>query len=225
MARFDRLTVLNTLLADGLVPLFYHGDLETTQQVAVALARGGSRVLEFTNRGDFAIDVFGPLVRYGAANVPDLIIGVGSVEDAPTAAMYIARGANFVVGPNFNAEIARLCNRRKIPYMPGCGTVTEIAQAEEWGVEIVKAFPGSSVGGPGFVKAILGPRPWTRIMPTGGVSPDEANLRGWFEAGVACVGMGSKLVRKDWVQAGDFAAIEDNVRTTLALIRTIREGK
>ena len=222
MARFDRLTVLNTLLADGLVPLFYHGDLETAQQVAGALERGGSHILEFTNRGDFAIEVFGPLVKYCAQNYPSLIIGVGSVEDAPTAALYIAHGANFVVGPNFNAEIARLCNRRKIPYMPGCGTVTEIAVAEEWGVEIVKAFPGSSVGGPGFVKAVLGPRPWTRIMPTGGVSPDEENLRAWFEAGVACVGMGSKLVRKDWVQAGDFAAIEDNVRNTLATISAIR---
>ncbi len=222
MARFDRLAVLNTLLADGLVPLFYHGDLETAQQVAGALARGGSRVLEFTNRGDFAIDVFGPLVRYCASNYPDLIIGVGSVEDAPTAALYIAHGTNFVVGPNFNPEIARLCNRRKIPYMPGCGTVTEIAAAEESGVEIVKVFPGSAVGGPGFVKAVLGPRPWTRIMPTGGVSPDEDNLRAWFEAGVACVGMGSKLVRKEWVQTGDFAAIEDNVRSTLAMIRAIR---
>lgn len=224
MARFDRMTVLNTLVADGLVPLFYHGNLETAQQVAGALERGGSHILEFTNRGDFAIEVFSPLIKYCAQHHPGLIIGVGSVEDAPTAALFVAHGANFVVGPNFNPEIARLCNRRKIAYMPGCGTVTEIAAAEEWGVEIVKVFPGSSVGGPGFVKAVLGPRPWTRIMPTGGVSPDEENLRAWFEAGVACVGMGSKLVRKDWVQAGDFAAIEDGVRGTLATIRAIRAG-
>lgn len=222
MARFDRLTVLNTVLADGLVPLFYHGDLAVAQQVAAALDSGGGRVLEFTNRGDFAIDVFGPLVQHCAEEHPDLIIGVGSVEDAPTATMYLARGANFIVGPTFQEEIARLCNRRKVPYMPGCGTVNEIARAEEWGAEIVKAFPGTSVGGPGFIKAVRGPRPWTRIMPTGGVSPEEDNLRAWFEAGAACVGMGSKLVRKDWVQAGEFETIADLVRTTLNLIQDIR---
>lgn len=222
MARFDRLTVLNTVLQDGLVPLFYDKRVETAQQVAAALAQGGGHVLEFTNRGDFAIEVFGPLVKHCAQAHPDLIIGTGSVEDAPTAALFIGLGANFIVGPNFNAEVARLCNRRKIPYMPGCGTVTEIAAAEEWGVEIVKLFPGETVGGPAFVKAVLGPRPWTRVMPTGGVSPDEKNLRAWFEAGVACVGMGSNLVRKEWVQSGDFDAIQQNMKTALDLIRSIR---
>ncbi|GIV80971.1 MAG: bifunctional 4-hydroxy-2-oxoglutarate aldolase/2-dehydro-3-deoxy-phosphogluconate aldolase [Anaerolineae bacterium] len=222
MARFDRLTVYNTMLEDGLVPLFYHSDLEVAKKVAGALAAGGGRVLEFTNRGDFAIEVFVPLIKYCAQAHPTLIVGVGSVEDAPTAALFIAHGANFVVGPNFNEEVARLCNRRKIAYIPGCGSVTEIAQAEEWGAEIVKVFPGSAVGGPGFVKDVRGPRPWTRIMPTGGVSPDETNLRSWFSAGVAAVGMGSNLVRKEWVQAGDFAAIEETMRRTLALIRKIR---
>lgn len=222
MARFDRLTVLNTVLDDGLVPLFYHSDLETAKRVAGALAAGGGRVLEFTNRGDFAIEVFSPLVKHCAQAHPALIIGVGSVEDAPTAAMYIAHGANFVVGPNFNEEVARLCNRRKIAYIPGCGTVNEITRAEEWGAEIVKAFPGTAAGGPGFIKDVRGPRPWSRIMPTGGVSPDEANLRGWFSAGVACVGMGSQLVRNEWVKAGDFDAITETVKRTLALIRQIR---
>lgn len=222
MARFDRLTVYNTMLEDGLVPLFYHSDLETAKKVAGALSVGGGRVLEFTNRGDFAIEVFVPLIKHCAQAHPTLIVGVGSVEDAPTAALFIAHGANFVVGPNFNEEVARLCNRRKIAYIPGCGSVTEIAQAEEWGAEIVKMFPGTGVGGPGFVKDVRGPRPWTRIMPTGGVSPDEANLRAWFSAGVAAVGMGSNLVRKEWVQAGDFAAIEETMRRTLALIRKIR---
>ncbi len=222
MARFDRLTVLNTILADGMVPLFYHANLETAKQVAGALAEGGGHVLEFTNRGDFAIEVFSPLIKHCAQAYPDLIIGVGSVEDAPTAALFLAHGANFIVGPTFQEEIARLCNRRKIPYMPGCGTVNEIAHAEEWGVEIVKAFPGTAVGGPGFIKDVRGPRPWTRIMPTGGVSPDEANLRGWFEAGAACVGMGSQMVRQDLIKAGDFGTLTRLVSTTLDLIRTIR---
>jgi 2-dehydro-3-deoxyphosphogluconate aldolase/(4S)-4-hydroxy-2-oxoglutarate aldolase len=222
MARFDRMTVLNTVLQEGLVPLFYHKSVETAQQVAAALASGGGHVLEFTNRGDFAIEVFSTLVKHCNQAYPDLIVGTGSVEDAPTAALYIAHGSNFIVGPNFNVEVARVCNRRKIPYVPGCATATEIATAEEWGAEIVKVFPGGTVGGPAFVKAVLGPRPWTRIMPSGGVSPDEENLRGWFEAGAACVGMGSKLVRKEWVQAGDFDAIQQTVTTALDLIRSIR---
>jgi 2-dehydro-3-deoxyphosphogluconate aldolase/(4S)-4-hydroxy-2-oxoglutarate aldolase len=222
MARFDRLTVLNTVLDDGMVPLFYHREFELAANVVAALAQGGGRVLEFTNRGDFAIEVFSPLVKHCAERHPDVIIGVGSVEDAPTAALFIAHGANFIVGPTFQEEIARLCNRRKIAYMPGCGSVTEIATAEEWGAEIVKAFPGGSVGGAGFIKAVSGPRPWTRIMPTGGVSPDEANLRGWFEAGAACVGMGSQLIRKDLIEAGDFGALGANVETALATIRQIR---
>ncbi len=221
MARFDRLTVLNTILQDRLVPLFYHHDPETSQQIAAALAQGGGQVLEFTNRGDFAIEVFSALVKFVAREHPQLIVGVGSVDDAPTAALYLAHGANFVVGPTFNEEVARLCNRRKVAYMPGCSTVTEIARAEEWGAEIVKLFPGT-VGGPEFVKAVLGPRPWTRIMPTGGVSPDEDNLRAWFKAGVACVGMGSNLVRNDWVKAGNFDAIRQSLGSALQLIRTIR---
>ena len=225
MARFDRLTVFNTLIEDGMAPLFYHSDVETARQVAAALARGGSRVLEFTNRGDFAVEVFSDLVRHCAREYPELIVGVGSVEDAPTAALYLAHGANFIVGPTFNAEVARLCNRRKVAYLPGCGSLNEIAIAEEWGAEIVKLFPGETSGGPDFVKAVLAPRPWTRIMPTGGVTPEEENLRAWFNAGVACVGMGSRLVRKEWLQAGNFAAIEDLTRTTLALIRTIRTRK
>lgn len=225
MARFDRLTVLNTVLEGGMVPLFYNGNLDTAKQLAAALCHGGARVLEFTNRGDFAIEVFSALVKDSIKSLPDLIIGVGSVDDAPTAALFLAHGANFVVGPTFNQEVARLCNRRKVAYMPGCGSVNEIATAEEWGVEIVKIFPGESVGGPDFVKAMLGPRPWTRAMPTGGVTLEESNLRAWFKAGVACVGMGSNLVRSDWLKAGDFQSIQDSTQTALQLIQTIRTNK
>ncbi|MCB9451079.1 MAG: bifunctional 4-hydroxy-2-oxoglutarate aldolase/2-dehydro-3-deoxy-phosphogluconate aldolase [Anaerolineaceae bacterium] len=222
MARFDRLTVYNTILQDGMVPLFYHGQLETAQAVAGALAEGGSHVLEFTNRGDNALEVFSGLVKFCATAHPNLIVGIGSVDDAATAALFIAHGANFIVGPTFNEETARLCNRRKIAYMPGCGTLNEIATAEEFGAEIVKLFPGSAVGGPGFVKDALAPRPWSRMMPTGGVTPQEENLRAWFAAGVACVGMGSRLLRSDWIAAGDYAAITALTSETLALIAKIR---
>lgn len=223
MARFTRLDVLSTTIDIGLVPIFYHREVETAQRIVAACAAGGASVVEFTNRGDFAHQVFTELSRHFAGADLNVILGVGSVVDAPTAAMYIASGANFIVGPMLNPDIARLCNRRKIAYMPGCGSLTEISAAEELGVEIVKIFPGSAVGGPGFVKDVLGPCPWTRLMPTGGVDATQESIRAWFEAGVACVGMGSKLITKEAVATGDFEAITEKVRQVLGWIKAVRE--
>ena len=219
MARHTRLHVLNTMVETGLVPVFYNPDLETAKRIVRACAAGGARIVEFTNRGDFAHEVFTALSHFCADELPEVMLGVGSVVDAPTAALYIASGASFVVSPVLNAEVARVCNRRKIPYMPGCGTLSEISAAEELGVEIVKIFPGSSVGGPAFVKAVLAPCPWTRIMPTGGVSATEENITEWFKAGVTCVGMGSKLIVKDDVAAGKWDAITARVEQVLAWIK------
>lgn len=222
MARFDRMTVLTRILDLGLVPVFYHGDVGVAEQIVAACAAGGAQVIEFTNRGDFAPQVFLELSQRFTRSDPDVILGVGSVVDAPTAALYIAYGANFVVGPVLNPEVAGLCNRRKIAYSPGCGSASEIAEAEELGVEIVKIFPGSSVGGPVFVKSVLGPCPWTRMMPTGGVDATEESIHAWFGAGVACVGIGSKVVRKDLVAAGDFGSITQKATQVLAWIRGAR---
>lgn len=222
MARFTRMQVYQQIYEQGLVPLFYHPTPETAYHITEALYAGGCRVLEFTNRGDFAIEVFSGLVRRAATDFPEMIIGVGTVSDAPTAALFLAHGANFVVSPTFSAETARLCNSRKVAYLPGCATLTEIAAAEAHGAEIVKLFPGATSGGPAFVKAVKAPRPWTRIMPTGGVSGE--NLRDWFAAGVACVGMGSQLVRSTDVDAGHFESITEATRAALAEIRDIRAG-
>lgn len=222
MAQFRRLTVYQTIIEDGMVPLFYHQDIQVAKQLLSALANGGSRVLEFTNRGDFAIEVFAELIKYSRVHHPNMVLGVGSIEDAGTAALYAAHGANFIVGPTFSEDVARFCNKRKLAYMPGCGTLNEIAMAEEWGAEIVKAFPGSAVGGAGFVKAVLGPRPWSNIMPTGGVKADETNLREWFDAGVVCVGMGSGLVKKAWVADGEYEKIQALTTSILELIQQIR---
>jgi len=222
MARFSRLAVLNTIIDTGLVPVFYNADVEVAKQVVQACAAGGARVVEFTNRGDFAPEVFKELSRYVEKEAPGIVLGVGSVVDEPTAAMYIAYGANFVVGPVLNEAVARLCNRRKVAYSPGCGSASEISHAEELGVEIVKVFPGNSVGGPGFVKSVLAPCPWTRIMPTGGVDATEESIQAWFEAGVACVAIGSKLIRKDWVEAGNWAEITAKIRQVLQWIRDAR---
>jgi 2-dehydro-3-deoxyphosphogluconate aldolase/(4S)-4-hydroxy-2-oxoglutarate aldolase len=222
MAHHSRLHVYNTLLDVGVVPLFYHQDLETAKQIAAACLEGGAPVIEFTNRGDFAYEVFSALSKHLIQARPDALLGVGTVTDAPTAALFIASGANFVVGPSFNPEIARLCNRRKIPYLPGCATLREIADAEEWGVEIVKLFPGETVGGPTFVKALLAPCPWTRVMPTGGVDATPESIQAWFRAGVACVGIGSKLVVKKEVDAGDFSAISARIKQVRAWITEAR---
>jgi len=206
------------------VPVFYNPDVEIAKWIVAACRAGGARLVEFTNRGDFAFQVFTALSQRVAEAQPDVILGVGSVVDAPTAALYISAGANFVVGPLLNPEVARLCNRRKVAYSPGCGSVSEISEAEELGVEIVKVFPGAEVGGPGFVKAILGPMPWTRIMPTGGVDATEESIRAWFKAGAACVGMGSKLITKELVANGDFDGISKKAAQVLAWIREVREG-
>jgi 2-dehydro-3-deoxyphosphogluconate aldolase/(4S)-4-hydroxy-2-oxoglutarate aldolase len=221
MARFDRLTVLNTIMAEAVMPLFNTADPAIAVQVVGALANAGVRTLEMTNRGVFAIEVFSPMIKECARLYPDMIIGVGTIDDPATAALYIQHGANFVIGPTFNPDVARLCNRHKIAYLPGCGTVSEIAQAEEYGSEIIKVFPGETLG-PKFIKAVLGPRPWSRLMPTGGVEPEKESLKAWFEAGACAVGMGSKLVRADWIKVGNFDALTDLARTTLALIREVR---
>lgn len=222
MARFSRLEVLNTIVDLGLVPVFYDPDVETAKKIVEACAAGGARVIEFTNRGDFAPWVFKDLSEYLAQTHPHIILGVGSIVDAATAALYIASGANFVVGPLLNAEVARVCNRRKIAYCPGCGSASEISQAEELGVEIVKIFPGDCIGGPEFVKAILAPMPWTRIMPTGGVETTKASVTAWIKAGTTALGIGSNLIRKEWIAAGDFAAITAKTQEVLAWIREAR---
>jgi len=223
MAQFDRITVYNVMLEDGLIPLFYNKDIEKTKKVAGALVKGGSRILEFTNRGDFAVEVFSSLMKSCIKGYPDLIIGAGSVMDAPTATLYISLGANFIVGPSFNKEIALLCNKRKVAYMPGAATATEISTAEEFGAEIVKIFPGSTVGGPDFVKNILGPMPWSKLMPTGGVTAEESNIKAWFDAGTACIGMGSKLVNSKSVSEGNYNGITDLTSKVLRTIKSVRK--
>lgn len=216
------MAVLAAMMDQGVIPVFYHPDVDLCRAVIQACADGGAKCIEFTNRGDFAAQTFLDVARHFAEVDPSVIMGVGSIVDAPTAGLYIANGAKFVVGPLLNPDVARLCNRRKIPYHPGCGSVSEIGQAEELGCEIVKVFPGSTVGGPEFVKSVMGPCPWTRIMPTGGVDCTEESLRKWFGAGVVCVGMGSNLITRDLLERKDFAGIEAKVRDTIALIRSIR---
>ncbi len=225
MARFRRMEVLQGTYAAGLVPIFYHPDLEVAMRVAAACVEGGSSILEFTHRGDRAHLVFTEMAARCEKVHPGLILGVGSIGDPHTAAIYLAAGANFVVAPNFNPEVARLCNRRKVAYIPGCGSATEIAAAEELGCEIIKLFPADALGGTKFVRAVLGPCPWTTLMPTGGVDLTEESVREWITSGVGCLGMGAKLLSKDVLARGDYAEITRRVRQLLGWIRAARVEK
>ncbi|MEM8527701.1 MAG: bifunctional 4-hydroxy-2-oxoglutarate aldolase/2-dehydro-3-deoxy-phosphogluconate aldolase [Bacteroidota bacterium] len=221
MARFTRIRVAQKMEEQGMVPLFYHPDVELGKKVLTACYKGGARLVEFTNRGDYAHEVFRELNKFCEQELPEMIMGVGSVTDAGTTALYLQIGANFVVTPVFRKDIAISCNRKKVLWSPGCGSLTEICQAEEMGCEIVKLFPGG-IYGPGFVKAIKGPQPWTSIMPTGGVAPTEENLKAWFDAGVTCVGMGSKLISKDILSGGKYEVLEERVSNALSLIQQLR---
>ncbi len=222
MARFMRLEVITTLLDIGVVPLFYHGEPETAIELVNACARGGARVIEFTNRGEMAYPVFVEMVKHFDAADPSVILGVGSIIDAPTAALYLAAGANFIVGPSLNPELSRLCNRRKILYIPGCTTTTEISTAEELGAEICKLFPGDTLG-PGYVKAILAPCPWYRLMITGGVDATQTSISDWIGAGAAALGMGSKLITAQAVNDKDYSTITARVKQCIGWVKSARK--
>ena len=223
MAQYSRIAVAEQMKATGIVPVFYHANTQTCKDILKACYDGGARVFEFTNRGDFAHEVFAELVKYATKELPGMMLGVGSVIDAGTTALYLQLGANFIVSPLINAEMAKTCNRRKVAWMPGCGSVTEINYAEELGAEVVKIFPGSQVGGPSFVKAVKGPLPWSSIMPTGGVSPTEENLKEWFSAGVHCVGIGSKLFQKKEDGSFDLKKVEEKVQEAIQIVESLKK--
>jgi len=222
MAQFSRIEVATVMKDTGMIPLFFNSDIALSKQVLKACYDGGARLLEFTARGDFAPEVFRELTKYAIKELPGMIMGVGSVTDAAAASLYMALGANFIVTPVLREDIAVVCNRRKVLWSPGCGTLTEITKAEELGCEIVKLFPGD-IYGPQFVKGIKGPQPWTSIMPTGGVVPTKENLKAWFDAGVTCVGMGSKLISKEILVNQDFKKLEQDCRKALEIIKSVRK--
>ncbi|MEH6405689.1 MAG: bifunctional 4-hydroxy-2-oxoglutarate aldolase/2-dehydro-3-deoxy-phosphogluconate aldolase [Leeuwenhoekiella sp.] len=222
MAKYTRIEAVIRMKEDGVVPVFYHKDINVCKDILKACYDGGAQVFEFTNRGDYAHEVFSELNKYALDNLEGMILGVGSVIDAGTTSLYLQMGANFIVSPLINVEMAKVCNRRKVGWMPGCGSVTEISYAEELGAEVVKIFPGQQVGGPDFVKAVKGPLPWSSIMPTGGVSPTEENLKTWFQAGVHCVGIGSKLFIKNDEGAYNYEAITAKVKEALDIVKKIR---
>lgn len=219
--RFSKIQVLSAMKETGMVPVFYHSDIEVAKNVVKACYDGGVRVFEFTNRADFAHEVFRDLVKFATKECPEMIMGIGSIVDAPTAALYIQMGANFIVGPLFNPEVAKVANRRLIPYSPGCGSVSEVGYAQEMGCDVCKVFPGDVLG-TAFVKGLKAPMPWSNLMVTGGVKPEESNLKGWFDAGVTCVGMGSNLFPADLIKAKDWAGITKLCSDALEIIKKVK---
>lgn len=223
MRRLSRPQIAVQLETLGLVPLFYHQDPEIVKSVVLSCYKGGARFFEFTNRGELAHEVFNEVIKFSRKQCPEMILGVGSITDAASASLYMALGAEFIVSPVLREDIALICNRRKILYLPGCSSLGEITRAEELGCEIAKLFP-ATVLGPNFVKAVKAPQPWTSIMPSGGVTPERENLEDWFNAGVTCVGMGSSLISNEVVQKRDFEGLEKKVAEVKKLISEIRKG-
>ena len=219
MSKFKKIDTIGIIRGTGIVPVFYNADIELTKKVVKACYDGGIRAFEFTNRGDGAHIVFKDLIPFVRTECPEMALGAGTILDPATAALYIQLGADFIVSPSLNPEVARLCNRRGVPYSPGCGTVTEICNAMELGCDLVKVFPAGTVGGPAFVKNILAPLPWAMIMCTGAVEPTEENLNAWAKSGVTAVGMGSKLFPKDVLAKGDWQAVSDLCAKSLAWFR------
>jgi 2-dehydro-3-deoxyphosphogluconate aldolase/(4S)-4-hydroxy-2-oxoglutarate aldolase len=223
MASHSKAEVLATIRREGVVPVFYNADIDTTREVARRLVAGGVSTIEFTNRGDGAIEVFADLVGWARRELPELVVGVGTVVDATTAGHVIDLGANFVFAPALSAEVAAVCNGRNVPYVPGCGTLTEIQTAYRLGSDFVKLFPAGSIGGPAFLSAIRAPCPWVQAIPTGGVEPTSESIKAWFDAGAPAVGMGSKLLPADLVRSRDWAAVEEGVVATVAAVAQARE--
>jgi 2-dehydro-3-deoxyphosphogluconate aldolase/(4S)-4-hydroxy-2-oxoglutarate aldolase len=225
MARFKRVDVIIRILGAGIVPIFYHKDPDICRNVITSCFEGGIKVIEFTNRGDFAHELFSDLNKWAEKEFPGLVMGTGSVVEPATAAMYIQSGSCFIVSPVMNPEMGKICNRRKILWIPGCGTLSEISQAEELGAEIIKIFPGLSAGGPDFIRAVKGPCPWTSLMPTGGVEPTTENLREWFDAGASCAGIGSNLITREIIQKKDWKGLTARIAEAVKIVKKIKEGE
>lgn len=219
----DKETTLKLLNQVGVLPLFYHSDIEIAKEVINASYRGGARAFEFTNRGENAFTVFTELVAYTKESLPGLSMGIGTIYDAETAQKFIDAGTDFIVTPCLNPAVGYACAKANIPWIPGVSTLTEIYNAQQAGAEVVKLFPGDVVGSK-FIKAIRGPMPNVKIMVTGGVQPTAESINEWFGAGAYAVGLGSNLFPKDVIAEGNYAWIEQKVAESIALVTKFREA-
>ena len=224
MARKSVFTVSRDIIDGGLIPVFYNGNVEAAINIVKACYDGGAKTVEFTNRGAHAYDVFNDLSAFQQENLPGVHLGAGTIMDLATAAQYINAGAAFIVSPTFSIDVARVCNRRRILYIPGCQTPTEISTAEEAGCNLVKLFP-ANVLTPNFIKALMGPMPQTQLIPSGGVKVEHENIAAWIGSGAVALNIGSELIRKDLVESGKFDVITENVKQCITWIRESRKNQ
>ncbi|MFM8805486.1 MAG: bifunctional 4-hydroxy-2-oxoglutarate aldolase/2-dehydro-3-deoxy-phosphogluconate aldolase [Planctomycetia bacterium] len=206
------------LAAQKVLPLFNCGDVATGMGVLEALHAGGIRIVEFTTRAAGALDVFRGLVAEAATRLPDMLLGAGTIIDAAQAEAFHRAGAAFLVAPNLDEEVGAYAARHGLFWCPGTGTVTEMIRAHKLGATVIKVFPADTLGGPAFIKGVRGPCGWLKLMPSGGVTLDEANLKAWFAAGVHCVGMGSHLVDAATLSERRFGDLTDRTRRLVDLL-------
>jgi 2-dehydro-3-deoxyphosphogluconate aldolase/(4S)-4-hydroxy-2-oxoglutarate aldolase len=211
---------LEELLNQKMLPLFYHDSAEVSIKILEALYNSGVRTVEYTNRGDKALSNFRQLKKVAEANMPGMLLGIGTIKNKEQALQYIDAEADYIVSPSINKKVASVTHKAGLLWIPGCMTPTEIVAAERAGAAVVKIFPGNVLG-PAFISAVKELFPGLLFMPTGGVDTTEANLRTWFEAGVCAVGMGSKLISKTLVENADYDAIENNAHQVIELIKNL----
>ncbi|WP_215225731.1 bifunctional 4-hydroxy-2-oxoglutarate aldolase/2-dehydro-3-deoxy-phosphogluconate aldolase [Echinicola shivajiensis] len=218
--KFSKSDIIAAMEETGMIPVFNHSDTEVAKEVMDASYRAGIRVFEFTNRGNNSLEVFKDLKTH-ADQYEGMILGIGTIFTPTEVEEFLEAGADFIVSPALIPSVAVVCNRQDILWIPGCGTVTEIFNAKEMGAQVFKAFPGNVLG-PSFVSAVKAVLPEIKIMPTGGVEPTEDNLGKWFKAGVTCVGMGSQLFKKEWIQDKKYDALEEKISQALSVIKSLK---
>ncbi len=218
----DKQKIEALIRKQGALPLMSHADPDTCIMLLRASYQAGARIIEFACRYDNAEKVFERIVQYAEKELPGLVVGVGTIIRKPEAEKYIAMGASFIVAPIIDEQVGEYCVDKNIFWCPGAATLTEIVHAHELGAGLVKIFPAETLGGPAFLRAIKAPCPWIKVMPTGGVTVSESNLRDWFEAGADCVGIGSALFSKQIVSAANEEQIKERVEDLLSTISRIR---
>ncbi len=218
MPVIQRDEIIARLAAQRALPLFTCSDAGAGMKVLGALDGAGLRVVEFTNRSALALDVFAELVRRAATAFPAMILGAGTILDVAQAKAFHAAGAAFLVAPHLDEEVGKWCAGRDLAWCPGTGTVTEMIRADRLGAAVIKVFPADALGGPAFLKAVRGPCPDLRLMPSSGVTSDPENLAGWFAAGAHCVGIGSQLIDPKDVAAGRFDDLAARARALVAAL-------